>query len=152
MTSQIAIRNSLALSLQRHPCSVLFFSRPRSEDRPHRGRTFSIYLCPKTSPQDALFPAGPPTCTYSAFILRLLLAVVRVYKLRSSLMHGFTDDARCSYDRRRGPPRRPELHGQRRHAVGLLVTATTCGRNHVRHQLCKQASKQSIRSRSDVTS
>ena len=26
-------------------CSVLFFSRPRSEDWPHHGRTFSIYLC-----------------------------------------------------------------------------------------------------------
>jgi len=27
-------------------CSVLFFSRPRSEGWPHHGRTFSIYLCP----------------------------------------------------------------------------------------------------------
>ena len=27
-------------------CSVLFFSRPRSEDWPHNGRTFSIYPCP----------------------------------------------------------------------------------------------------------
>ena len=27
-------------------CSVLFFRRPRSEDWPHRGPTFSIYLCP----------------------------------------------------------------------------------------------------------
>jgi len=26
-------------------CSVLFFSRPRSEGWPHHGRTFSIYLC-----------------------------------------------------------------------------------------------------------
>ena len=26
-------------------CSVLFFSRPRSEGWPHRGRTFSIHLC-----------------------------------------------------------------------------------------------------------
>jgi len=26
--------------------SVLLLSRPRSEGRPHRGRTFSIYLCP----------------------------------------------------------------------------------------------------------
>jgi len=25
---------------------VLFFSRPRSEGRPHHGRTFSIYPCP----------------------------------------------------------------------------------------------------------
>jgi len=25
---------------------VLFLSRPRSEGWPHRGRTFSIYLCP----------------------------------------------------------------------------------------------------------
>ena len=30
-------------------CCVLFFSRPRSEDWPHRGRTFSIYLCPLSS-------------------------------------------------------------------------------------------------------
>ena len=28
------------------PCSVLFFSRPRSEGWPHHGRTFSIYPCP----------------------------------------------------------------------------------------------------------
>jgi len=27
-------------------CSVLFFSRPRSEGWPHHGRTFSIYPCP----------------------------------------------------------------------------------------------------------
>jgi len=27
-------------------CSVLFFSRPRSEGWPHHGRTFSIYLYP----------------------------------------------------------------------------------------------------------
>ena len=27
-------------------CSVLFFSRPRSEGWPHRGRTFSIHPCP----------------------------------------------------------------------------------------------------------
>jgi len=27
-------------------CSVLFFSRPRSEGWPHHGRTFSICLCP----------------------------------------------------------------------------------------------------------
>jgi len=27
-------------------CSVLFFSRPRSEGWPHHRRTFSIYLCP----------------------------------------------------------------------------------------------------------
>ena len=27
-------------------CSVLFFSRPRSEGWPHHGRTFCIYLCP----------------------------------------------------------------------------------------------------------
>ena len=27
-------------------CTVLFFSRPRSEGWPHHGRTFSIYLCP----------------------------------------------------------------------------------------------------------
>ena len=27
-------------------CSVLFFSRPRSEGGPHRRRTFSIYPCP----------------------------------------------------------------------------------------------------------
>ena len=26
-------------------CSVLFYSRPRSESWPHHGRTFSIYLC-----------------------------------------------------------------------------------------------------------
>ena len=29
-----------------HVCSVLFFSRPRSEGWPHHGRTFSIYPCP----------------------------------------------------------------------------------------------------------
>ena len=29
-----------------HQRSVLFFSRPGSEGWPHRGRTFSIYLCP----------------------------------------------------------------------------------------------------------
>jgi len=29
-----------------HICSVLFFSRPRSECSPHYGRTFPIYLCP----------------------------------------------------------------------------------------------------------
>jgi len=28
------------------PSSVLFFSRPRSDGRPHHWRTFSIYLCP----------------------------------------------------------------------------------------------------------
>ena len=27
-------------------CSVLLFGRPRSEGRPHHGRTFSIYPCP----------------------------------------------------------------------------------------------------------
>jgi len=27
-------------------CSVLFFSRLRSDSWPHRGRTFSIHLCP----------------------------------------------------------------------------------------------------------
>jgi len=27
-------------------CSILFFSRPRSEGWPHYGRTFSIYFCP----------------------------------------------------------------------------------------------------------
>ena len=27
---------------------VLFFSRPRCEGWPHRGRTFSIYLCPQS--------------------------------------------------------------------------------------------------------
>ena len=29
-----------------HCCFVLFFSRPRSEGWPQRGRTFSIYPCP----------------------------------------------------------------------------------------------------------
>ena len=36
----------LYISLQTRECAVPFFSRPRSEGWPHRGRTFSIYLCP----------------------------------------------------------------------------------------------------------
>ena len=34
------------LCIGRQFCSVLFFSRPRSEGWPHHGRTFSIYPCP----------------------------------------------------------------------------------------------------------
>jgi len=43
---RVAIRfvDGVKFALQ-HICSVLFFSRPRSECWPHHGRTFSIYLC-----------------------------------------------------------------------------------------------------------
>jgi len=36
----------VSASTHLYTCSVLFFSRPRSEGWPHHGRTFSIYPCP----------------------------------------------------------------------------------------------------------
>ena len=43
----LSLANSLQIPLHvRMFCSVLFFSRPRSEGWPHHGRTVSIYLCP----------------------------------------------------------------------------------------------------------
>ena len=47
-------------------CSVLFFSRPRSEGWPHHGRTFSIYLCPLslwlTLPREVRPVLSCPSC------------------------------------------------------------------------------------------
>ena len=39
-------RSHITFALKQLHCSVLFFSRPRSEGWPHHGRTFSIYPCP----------------------------------------------------------------------------------------------------------
>ena len=36
----------IATNMSPSKCSVLFFSRPRSDSWPHYARTFSIYLCP----------------------------------------------------------------------------------------------------------
>jgi len=47
-TDVSAVRTSLVVrAIPKCPlCSVLFFSRPRSESWPPHGRTFSVYLCP----------------------------------------------------------------------------------------------------------
>ena len=64
-------------------CSVLIFSRPRSEGWPHHGRTFSIYLCPLsfwlTLPRGILFtswccPSGPCVVFFVCEHLALFLA------------------------------------------------------------------------------
>ena len=65
-------------------CSVLFFSRPRSEGWPHHGRTFSIYLCPLsfwlTLPQTVLStswccPSRPSVAFLACVHLALFLAL-----------------------------------------------------------------------------
>ena len=40
-----AYQSAICWSCWGHTCSVLFFSRPRSEGWPHHGRTFFIYPC-----------------------------------------------------------------------------------------------------------
>ena len=44
--SEIAIQCAFLYFHDANNCSVLFFSRPRSEGWPHHERTFSIYPCP----------------------------------------------------------------------------------------------------------
>jgi len=65
-------------------CSVLFFSRPRSEGWPHHGRTFSIYPCPLsfwlTLPRGVLSTSwccpSRPCVAFLAFVhLALFLAL-----------------------------------------------------------------------------
>ena len=65
-------------------CSVLFFSRPRSEGWPHHGRTFSIYPCPLsfwlTLPRRVLFTSSccpsRPCVAFLGFVhLALFLAL-----------------------------------------------------------------------------
>ena len=46
VTTEVGDADAAAHAAYADVCSVLFFSRPRSEGWPHHGRTFSIYPCP----------------------------------------------------------------------------------------------------------
>ena len=71
-------------------CSVLFFSRPRSEGWPHHGRTFSIYPCPLSFWLTLLLrvlstswccPSRPssPACTWHCSLHYLFLQATPVF-------------------------------------------------------------------------
>ena len=70
-------------------CSVLFFSRPRSEGWPHHVRTFSIYLClstesPLKSPRlDVVNPgrawSSSPACTWHCSLHYLFLQATPLF-------------------------------------------------------------------------
>ena len=69
-------------------CSVLFFSRPRSQGWPHHGRTFSIYPCPRsfwlTLPRlDVVHPGrawpSSPACTWHCSLHYLFLQATPLF-------------------------------------------------------------------------
>ena len=58
-------------------CSVLFFSRPRSEGWPHHGRTFSIYLCPLST---SWCCPSRPCAAFLAYLLYSMLSACYLQK------------------------------------------------------------------------